>query len=107
MSITIDIMNELKYNIWVPPGMNEILGARAIIFNGAINHSDMVPSHGKVLRAGFVRIDISNNEILCFGASTSLQLTSSDLLDKIIISRTLSQQHTKLDMAATLFGPLE
>lgn len=93
-------MNELKYVCVIPPGFNEI-GARAIIFNGLINHIDMVrfliEKRGfTVMSAGF--IDISNG-IKCYGESESIssylnkKVNSDNPLSNIIVSQTLTKQH--------------
>lgn len=90
-------MNDLKYIVVIPPGFNE-QGARAIIFNGLVVHSQMVPQQQKmkVVGAGFMRLGIkkgtSELQVQCFGESTSLNI-SSRKQDAEIVRRTLTRRH--------------
>ena len=87
-------MNDLKYVIVIPIGMNE-LGARAIIFNGMINHRDVTGLNYIPFSAGFCSFDSSSGVsiiIKTWGRSESLGLESKEG-DDIIIQRTLTNTH--------------
>lgn len=90
-------MNELKYIIVVPPGFNELMGARAIIFNGMVTHSTMVPPEFKVVSGGFMVLGIKKGTSVllakCHGRSESLDIDSNPAFDEMIIRRTLTRQH--------------
>lgn len=92
-------MNDLKYLIWVPPGFDEIRGARAIIFNGLINHSDMVPPEGEVIRGGFIRNTKTRDidKMICHGKSESLGVESNKAMDTMIVRATLTGTHTNIN----------
>ena len=94
-------MNDIKYVIMIPKGMN-IHGARAIIFNGIFNHKDIahisvVARVGKVHSAGFV--SFSEEGIKCFGSSDSLGV-GCKTGDAAIVERTLTGTHGIMDMLA-------
>lgn len=93
-------MNELKYVIVIPKGFNEF-GARAIIFNGLMNHIDMVrflieKRDFTVHSAGF--LDLSEG-VRCYGDSESIskylqkEVKSDPVFDNIIVSQTLLKRH--------------
>ncbi len=92
-------MNELKYIIVIPKGFNKE-GARAIVFNGWINHCDAVNTEGgrlEVHSAGFCSLTLNKKtkkmQIKCFGESTTLNVKSNPKFDQIIIARTLTRNH--------------
>lgn len=80
-------MNELKYLIVKQSGMND-KGRRAIVFNGLINHSSMLPRGFKLCSAGFCTIKDGN--VTTKGRSESLDCDSHED-DADIIKSTLSQ----------------
>jgi len=93
-------MNEIKYVILIPKGMNE-QGARAMIFNGSMNHKEAVfyltaTGQFKVRSAGFCTVF---PEIKAWGESVSLSVKSLDG-DAEIIERTLKHNHSLTDMFA-------
>ena len=91
-------MNELKYIIVVPPGFNREVGARAIIFNGMVTHSTMVPPEFEVISAGFMILQVQGKNLRprCYGESTSLELKSNPTFDGNIVGRTLSRKHPRM-----------
>lgn len=95
-------MNELKYVIVIPRGMN-VYGARAILFNGMLNHADVVEATLKrgaaeVYSAGFCAIKRGKvNRV--WGHSSSLDIGSKPN-DDAIIMRTLDGRHTAFDLMA-------
>lgn len=88
-------MNDLKYVIVVPKGFASLSG-RAIIFNGIINHCDVVkglPEGWRTISAGFMKFDHFSDDIntlQVWGKSESLGIESDPVLDKILIRQTLS-----------------
>lgn len=93
-------MNELKYVILIPAGMNE-MGARAILFNGLMNHKDAVHAllssrRFRLHSAGFCTIFPN---VKAWGRSESLNIESAEG-DADIINRTLRHQHTLTDVLA-------
>lgn len=91
-------MNEIKYVIVIPRGMNKN-GARAILFNGMINHKDMVQTilatkEFVLHSAGFCTVF---PEIKAWGRSESLEVGSRKD-DAEVINRTLRHNHTVTDM---------
>ncbi len=93
-------MNELKYIIVIPPGFNEQLGARAIIFNGLIVHKEMIPKGFKCFSAGFLtftfNLDLNkglDGGVYCYGKSESIGIKSCPAFDAMIIKRTLTRTH--------------
>lgn len=91
-------MNDLKYVIVVMNNssmMSQRRHARAIIFNGHISHSSVVPKGFKVLSAGFcsVKNGVLKPEIKCWGQATSLELKSNPEFDAEIIRQTLMCDH--------------
>lgn len=96
-------MNELKYVILIPKGMN-VHGARAIIFNGLFNHKDIAvmscaTGRAKVHSAGFLTLTAGEGKIKCFGYSESLNV-GSKVGDAEIVERTLRGMHGVFDMIA-------
>lgn len=91
-------MNDLKYVIVIPPGMT-LLGARAIIFNGMITHSSVVPESFKVHSAGFCVLGTNNKNELhakCYGESSSLGVKSDPIFDAQTVRKTLTRNHSYL-----------
>ena len=91
-------MNDLKYVIIIPPGM-ELSGARAIIFNGLINHCDVVSQsmldYGfKVHSAGFFCFeDKDTTKVKVWGKSESLGVECDEIIDRITILLTVNRSH--------------
>ena len=95
-------MNEIKYVIIIPRGMN-IHGARAIIFNGMLNHADIAEATikreaGKVHSAGFCNLTKGKVKRI-YGTSTSLGLGPQPG-DEAVIERTREGRHSAFDLMA-------
>ena len=88
-------MNDLKYVIVQPRGLNRI-SARAIIFNGLLNHSSVVENLKAegytILSAGFLIFETDKiDSVKPFGFSESLGLECDEFFDRIIILQTLKR----------------
>ena len=82
-------MRDLKYVIVQSSGRTAPV---AILFNGMINHCDMVPKGFNVWSAGFctIRPTVISFDITVFGSSSSLKLNAR-IEDGDIIRKTLER----------------
>lgn len=87
-------MRDLKYILVVGkniPAQFVSAMTLAIVFNGMINHADVVPEGFNVVGAGFCVI--VKGEVTVHGASSSLKISSKPQ-DALVISRTINRMVT-------------
>ncbi len=88
-------MNDLKYVIVQPRGLTR-MSARAIIFNGLLNHASVVEKLKEegftLLSAGFLVFETDKiDSVKPYGFSSSLGLECDEMFDRIIILQTLKR----------------
>jgi len=87
-------MNDLKYIIVNMKGWRKDQ-ARAIIFNGMVTHSTVVPQDFECIGAGFMILGNIDGKLAakCWGKSVSLDIKSDPIFDAQIIRKTLTRTH--------------